>query len=240
MLKKILMISDTHFTKDNTLLFNKINVEKNINLLTQDILNESPDYIFVLGDISQDGSVDSYIRARSYLNNFSCPIYIIMGNHDSNNICTMLSDTIRIEPVIDIDNHRFIAISSYKGSGFDEGFVNHCEMEKISKYFNLNYQNYLIIHHHFIKTGGIIDNWIIDNFDEFCNEVQKFDLKAIFHGHVHNGYIKKLGNTIVYSTPSTCIQFALTKELNLEPIIGYQIVNIMEKSYEQRTVNKKI
>lgn len=31
MSKKILIISDTHFSKDNTLLFNKVDVEKNIN-----------------------------------------------------------------------------------------------------------------------------------------------------------------------------------------------------------------
>ena len=79
MSKKILIISDTHFSKDNTLLFNKFDTEKNIKSLNQDILNEYPDYIFVLGDISQDGTIESYLKAQKYLNNFSCPKQIIMG-----------------------------------------------------------------------------------------------------------------------------------------------------------------
>ncbi|MCE2706853.1 MAG: metallophosphoesterase [Proteobacteria bacterium] len=240
MSKKILIISDTHFSKDNTLLFNKVDTERNINLLTQDIINEYPDYIFVLGDISQDGTTESYLKAQNYLNNFSCPKQIIMGNHDSNNISTVLSDTIKMSPVIDIDNHNFIFLSSYKGEGYDEGFVTNAEIEKIAKYYKPTKQNYLVIHHHFIKTGGIIDNWILDNSDVFCNYVNKFNFKAIFHGHVHNGYVKELGQTKIYATPSTCIQFALTKELNLEPIIGYQVINLMEQSYEQRTITKKI
>jgi Icc protein len=239
MSKKILIISDTHFSKENTLLFNKIDVEKNINLLTQDIFKENPDYIFVLGDISQDGTTESYLKAKNYLNQFSCPKYIIMGNHDSSNISQMLSDSIKMHDVLSIDNHNFIFLSSYKGYGYDEGFLYENEFQKIKNNISSYKFNYLVIHHHFIETNAIIDGAILENKNEFCEFIKDFKVNAIFHGHVHNGYIKELGKTKIYATPSTCTQFALTKKLNLEPIIGYQLINILEQSYEQKTILKK-
>lgn len=245
MSKKLLIISDTHFSKNNSLLFTKVDAEKHINLLRQDIIQEAPEYMFILGDMSQDGTTESYNKVKSFLDNFACPKYIIMGNHDSSNIQYLLSSDIIMCPFLDIDNHRFIFISSYKGINkqginYDEGYVSKTELNKISKYFDSNKQNYLIIHHHFIKTGGIIDNWILDNHEEFCKHIQKFHLKAVFHGHVHNGYKKQLGTIDIFATPSTCIQFALTPKLNLESIIGYQKITLMDNSYEQETINKII
>jgi Icc protein len=240
MSKKILIISDTHFSKDNTLLFNKTDVEKNINLLTQDIFNENPDYIFVLGDISQDGTTESYLKARNYLNHFSCPKYIIMGNHDSSNISQMLSDSIKMHDVLSINNHNFIFLSSYKGYGYDEGFLYENEFQKIKNNISSYKFNYLVIHHHFIETNAIIDGAILENKTEFCKFINNLNINAIFHGHVHNSYKKHLGQTKIYATPSTCIQFALTKTLILEPVIGYQVINIMENSYEQKTISRQI
>lgn len=235
-LKKILLLSDTHFSKNNKLLFNQYDVEKSAEILKRKIFKESPDYIFVLGDISQDGTIQSYIKAKTYLSQFNCLKYIIMGNHDSENIKYMLSNNIRCSDYLDIKEHRFIFLSSYKGLGFNEGYINKHELKKINTYFDSNKMNYLIIHHHFIKTNGIIDEAILENHLEFCQYISNFNIKAIFHGHVHNAYNIKFKNINIHASPSTCVQFALAKELILEPIIGFRVINLLEKKYEQKTV----
>lgn len=235
MSKKILMISDTHFSKNNSLLFNKYDVENSIGKLKDKINLENPDYIFLLGDISQDGSIESYIKVKNFFAQFNCPKYVIMGNHDSEDIKNMLDDKIIRTDYLDIQNHRFIFLSSYKGLGFGEGYISEIELEKIKKYFNSNMQNYLLIHHHFIKTNGIMDKAILENHLHFCEYISKFDIKAVFHGHVHNPYSTALGNIVIYANPSTCVQFALAKTLKLEPIIGFRVINILENGYDQKT-----
>ena len=163
-----------------------------------------------------------------------------MGNHDSNNISHMLSEDIMMHSFVDINQHRFIFTSSYKGAGYNEGLVDQSELNKISTYFEPTKQNYLILHHHFIETGGMIDKYILDNHKNFCEYVQQFAFKAIFHGHVHNAYKKQLNSIDVFASPSTCIQFALSKEANLEPIIGYQTVILKDDEYVQKTNTKII
>lgn len=240
MSKKLLLISDTHFSKNNALLFGYVDVEKNIGSLLKEMQNEKPDYILVLGDISQDGTVESYIRAKEFLLQFSCDKYIIMGNHDTFNINNMLSNEIVMKDHLDIDNHRFIFISSYKGNGADDGFVQKSELDKASELFDKNKFNYLLVHHHFIKTDGIIDTYIMENHLEFCNTISNLPFQAIFHGHVHNSYNTILSGINVHAAPSTCIQFALTKQLQLEPIIGFQTIILKNSSYEHKIFSKTI
>ena len=118
MSNKILVISDTHFSKDNQLLFGKYDVEKSFENIFQDMKTENPDYVLILGDISNDGSIESYQKIKNYLLQLPGYKYAIMGNHDSFNISKMLCDSILMTDFLDIENHRFIFLSSYNCSIF--------------------------------------------------------------------------------------------------------------------------
>ncbi len=236
-MKKICIISDTHFSANNDLLFSKIDVEKNLLIIINKLLVEKPDYLFILGDISQDGSIKSYQKIKLFLDRIDCCKYVLMGNHDSENIQYILSENIIMPDYLDIDNHRFIFISSYRGNNLDDGYVKEEEFNKILSLATIpNKLNYLLIHHHFIKTGGIIDNWIMINHNLFLENIKANNIIAVFHGHVHHGYTKKIKNTYIYAAPSTCVQFALKPELILEPSIGYQIVYLTKDKYDHETI----
>lgn len=238
--EKICIISDTHFSMNNSLLFNYIDVEKNITILIDKINKEFPSRVFILGDISQDGTIESYIRAKYFLNKINCKKYILMGNHDSNNISTLLSDDILMLDYLDLGKHRFIFASSYKGNNCDDGHVTSAEMDKIRTLVNDTKLNYILIHHHFIQANGIIDTWIMDNYQEFSSFVNLLPLQAIFHGHVHNNYRTTYGNIDVFAAPSTCVQFGLTPLLNLEPFIGYQMLYLLKDTYDYKAIIEPI
>ncbi len=240
MSKKILIVSDLHFSENNTLLFKKIDVERNFDILLNGIKHEKPDYIFLLGDISQDGSNASYLKVKAKLDYFACKKFIIMGNHDSNNIQTLLSENIFMEDSLDIYNHRFIFMSSYKGNNADDGYVTDLEFAKAKNLLGHNKLNYLLVHHHFINTNGIIDGSIMENHIQFSNFIINNPINAVFHGHVHNNYNIQLGNTNIYAAPSTCVQFDLKKTLNLTNCIGYQTVTLMDNKYEHKVIIKNI
>ena len=240
MLKKIILISDTHFSKDNTLLFDKYDSEYSFNLLVKKIIIEQPDMIFVLGDISQDGSIESYIKAQQIFNQFNCQKIVIMGNHDSNYIKTIVDNQNTFLDYIDFNDHRFIFLSSIKGDNYNEGFIYEKEINKIKTFFNKEKQNYIILHHHFIKSDSIMDTAIIENHEFFSTFLLNYDITAIFHGHVHNIYSSLLGGINIYANPSTCVQFSKEKTLKTEPIIGYRVIKLFKGKYETKTFTQII
>jgi hypothetical protein len=77
----------------------------------------------------------------------------------------------------------------------------------------------------------------MENHLEFVECLKENKISAAFHGHVHNPYVKKINNIDVYAAPATCIQFALTPELILEPFIGYQKIYLSRGIHEHQTVN---
>ena len=239
MSKKILVISDMHFSQDNELLFGQYDAEQSFALLFQDMKAEQPDYVLILGDISNDGSVESYQKIKNYLLQLPGQKYAIMGNHDSFNISNILCHSILMTDYLDIENHRFIFLSSYKGNGCDDGYLKNSEIKKLQDLFDRNKSNYLVIHHHFIKSNGLIDDYILENHKEFCQTIAELPVKAIFHGHVHNSYCANLGDIHIHAAPSTCVQIELSKELNLLPLVGYQTITLTENNYIQ-FVHEKI
>ena len=128
---------------------------------------EKPDYIFVLSDISQDGTVESYLQMKEFLLQFPCDKYVIMGNHDTFNISNLLSNGIFMKDHLDIDNHRFILYHHIKVAVQMTGLCKKSELSKASELFDNKKSNYLLVHHHFIKTDGIIDTYILENYLEF-------------------------------------------------------------------------
>jgi Icc protein len=236
--KKILIISDTHFSKDNTLLFGKYDVEKSFNRLASKIKQEQPDAIILSGDISQDGSVESYLKMQEYLTELPGHKYYIMGNHDSANISYLNNSTISSPDYVDIDKHRFIFISSYKGIGYDDGLIDDSELNKIKQYALPSGTNYIVVHHHFINADSIIDSYILENKEQFCKLLESHPIAAVFHGHVHNSYVKKLSDIYVYANPSTCVQFAVSSTLKLEPVIGYRVITLDDNRYNTYVYNE--
>ncbi len=233
------MLSDTHFSKDNQLLFNRYDAEKRFILISKQVQAENPDFIFVTGDISQDGTIESYEKAKDFFSKFGCPTYIIMGNHDTCKIEHMLGNNIFMNDHLIVDNNVFIFLSSFKGVGFNEGYINTTELEKINTYAQTNKNNFLIIHHHFIKNDSIMDDVILENHAEFCYDLNKINIDAIFHGHVHHGYHYKVNSIDIYANPSTCVQFAINKLLILENIIGFRVLTLNGDYYESHVNHTK-
>lgn len=232
MVKKIILISDMHLSLDNKLLFNKYNAEACLDHLVSLISLEYPDAIFMLGDLSQDGSVESYMKLKKMLSPFECNIFYVPGNHDSiENIIFLNNKTIKQIDYYDIKLNRFIFLNSILKNS-DSGFLSKKEINKIYLLHNVNYCNHLIIHHHFIPVGGAIDEYMLVNSNEMLELLDSLEISSIFTGHIHNNTTVNYKNIKIHHCPSTCMQFNLSTNLVTTSNIGYRIVKVNEKSIE--------
>jgi Icc protein len=219
-----------HLSFDNELLFNKYNAESCLNHLISLILLENPDVIFMLGDLSQDGSVESYLKLKEMIAPFKCNILYIPGNHDNlDNITSLNSNTIKQVDYFDISSNRFIFLNSHLKNS-DSGFLSQDEINKINSLHDIKYRNHLVIHHHFIPLGAIIDDYMLINSNIILELLNTLNIFSVFTGHIHNNLTVKYKKTKIYHCPSTCVQFNLSMELKTTSKIGYRIVKLNEKT----------
>ncbi len=82
---KIIQISDLHIKKSPNYFHYGIDPRNGFELTLKSILNSKIDFnsFFLTGDISDDGSIESYEYVLRILEKFNKKIYFINGNHDS-------------------------------------------------------------------------------------------------------------------------------------------------------------
>ena len=84
----ILQLSDTHIVPEGTLVSGRLDTSAALARLVERLCRVRDqlgpvDALLVSGDLSDDGSVESYERFRTLVAPLNLPIHVIPGNHDS-------------------------------------------------------------------------------------------------------------------------------------------------------------
>lgn len=237
---KIIQISDTHlFADDESTIFGiKSNITFNNvikKILIEDITDA--DMIFLTGDISQDETEQSYIKAIDSLGKLAIPVYWIPGNHDN---------TFQIESVfknaknfihtrtLSLLNWNFIFLNT-KLDGKDDGYLSPSELlilrDEIEKFSTG--KSVIVMHHHPVKVNTpLVDNYILKNRNEFWKIINGSNVELIICGHVHGDYKLKHKKVTVETSPATCLQWKPgTKDLKIDSRIGYKVYYFDNSNY---------
>lgn len=234
---KIIQITDIHLSQDpKERLFGLVNAEQTFYDVLQAVKSHEPDLVLATGDLSQDGSQESYQRLANYLEQLDCNVYVIQGNHDNpiNFTKYLVAHNIKHEEFLAINHVNFIFLNSYADNN-DNGFIDKRNLLHLTTHLS-NYDNCVpVIHHHFVPLGNFVDGYILTNHQELVSTMAPFAAKIKFciTGHVHNSYLRFIHGIKVYSSLSTCIQFAPMSEIafaNKKP--GFTIYNLQGDNYE--------
>lgn len=217
---RIVQISDIHLfgDKNNALLgVNTLeSFEALFNLLKADNLN--PNMILLSGDLSQDGSKESYIRIADIVNSLNIPIYCVPGNHDDSDMMARVFPRgfVSMQKQIVIDGWQLILLDSHIPRKV-EGYLNENEFDFLENCLKMypNHHAIVVFHHHPIPVGcEWLDKIGLTNAAKFWEFLIPFQqVNFILFGHVHQLHEGEKQNIKYYSTPSTCIQFK-TKSSN--------------------------
>ncbi len=229
---RIIQLSDIHFSKGNQPLFNQVDAKANFMKLIPEISKLQPDLLFLTGDLSQDGSIESYRELQTELAKLNYPKYLIPGNHDNKENFNYLLASVNNYQVeyIDIAGIRFIFVDSCVENS-SSGFISQASLARVTELITgSELNNVLIMHHQFLAVNILADRYMITNAEEVIAFIQQYSLhlKAIFHGHVHNSYQLYIPNTNInsYACPATCLQFDLAQELIINFNIGFRVIDI--------------
>ena len=209
---KLVHITDMHLSKSKETLYKELNPFDSYIEVLSDIKksNWKPDGLIVTGDISNDGSIESYKNAFNEFISLKIPILCIPGNHDcKENLKTCLPQNISSRLQI-ISDWVFIGLDTSQKAN-PSGFLNSNELSTLKTRIEEHCKKNIIIclhHQPVLISSKWIDEIGLENKEEFFEMIEKYkNIKGIFFGHIHQEFNSNLNNIGIYGTPSTCRQF---------------------------------
>jgi Icc protein len=182
------------------------------------------DAVLVSGDLSDDGSEESYRLGRSLLDRFECPVHVLPGNHDDRARLRAAFGLPGVgdEPInytAEVGELRLVLLDS-NVPGQDPGRFGPRDLTWLDERLGEEPERptLLAVHHTPLATG--LPGWDAINLDPLEREAltgvvaRHPQLRAIVGGHLHRIAAGSLGGCPVLSAPSTYLQ--ALPDFNLE------------------------
>jgi len=210
---RIVQLSDCHLFKNPDGKLLGLNTEHSLCEVMDLIEVEQPtmDLVLATGDLSQDGTSESYARFHQHMARFFCPVYWLPGNHDLTDIMGNHQIAERMSPcVIDHGGWHIIMLDSTIRGKVPGNFAE-SELQFLDQALQSSAGKHVLIalHHQPVPVGSAwLDQQIVGNAAEFFKVVDKYtNVKAIIWGHVHQVFETVRRGVKLMSVPSTCVQF---------------------------------
>lgn len=223
----ILQISDTHIVPEGTLVSGRLDTSDALARLitrTSAICDQiGPiDAVLVSGDLSDDGSAESYARFKSLMAPLDLPIHVIPGNHDAREpMRAAFADQMPQDGPLNWDDGvgdiRLIGLDTLvdgQGSGtlcseslsFLETALSRADGSPVL----------LTLHHPPFMSGiRFMDDIGLTNRDAFRDVVASYaGPLRIVCGHIHNMMVSDVAGHIAISAPSPCSTFAYDRRVD--------------------------
>ena len=224
----LIQLSDLHLVPPGKLTSKVLDTNAILEETINEILSKKDyfgqiDGLVVTGDVSDDGSMESYLSAYAKLSKLNVPILVIPGNHDLRDPMRKVfhenvqfsKNSSQFDWVFEIDETLIIGLDTLvEGENF--GFLEEKSLNFLSYQLSNNSGSdlVLLIHHPPIKTGiYFMDQIGLTNTSDLSECLKATDRPIkILCGHVHGVYHGLLGIHPVVSAPSICSAFEFNRQ----------------------------
>lgn len=209
----LVQLSDSHLfaEADSTLL--GMNTRESLERVIDQVLVEQPviDLVIASGDLSQDGTLESYQQFRQMSSRISAPARWFPGNHDEPRIMAeAASQSDLLEPIVDIGNWRITLLDSAV-PGSVPGYLADDQLQLLVASLSEAPERHHLIcfHHHPVPIGcAWMDPIGLRNPDALFAVLERFpQARAVLWGHVHQEFDQMRNGVRLIASPSTCVQF---------------------------------
>lgn len=204
-------ITDLHIGGGSDLV-QGINVRENLRKALYSESVEAADLILLLGDLTDDGSIDGYEFVKSEMERRNKPWFFILGNHDDLKNCFTVFDKQKDCPfkdsydyTFDFEGRHFICIDSSNGKITDDQleWLKTEAAKTEEEVFLLTHYPPCICGHKFMDSRFALKD--IEKIQSVLASIK--NLKYIFCGHYHAKFDVTLpSGQIVHVAPPTQMQ----------------------------------
>lgn len=212
-MQKIIQITDCHLFASEEGKLLGMDTQASLDAVIDKIHSEQDDFDFYLctGDLSQDGSVESYQYLKDLLEKDGKEQFWIPGNHDYRpNMLEVVSEQTEMLSVIKRGKWQFILLDSQvPGSVFGNLAQSQLDLLKSALEADSTSHTLITMHHHPKPMDcKWLDTQQIRNSQALLDMVAKYkNVRVVLWGHVHQDSDKLVDGVRYISTPSTCVQF---------------------------------
>ncbi|MDH4570171.1 3',5'-cyclic-AMP phosphodiesterase [Pseudomonas sp. BN414] len=210
----LVQLSDSHlFAEADGKLLGMETRDSLLRVIDQ-VLREQPriDLVLATGDLSQDGSVESYEAFRDLTAVIPAPARWFPGNHDEvpvmRDVC---AGTAELEPIVDFPHWRLVLLDSTI-AGAVPGHFPAEQLAFLESALEGAGERHVLVsfHHHPVPIGCTwMDPIGVRNPDSLFAVLDRYpQVRALLWGHVHQEFDQVRNGVRLLASPSTCVQFA--------------------------------
>ena len=211
---RVIQVSDCHLFKTEEGRLLGLNTAFSLEKVLELVRAEQPamDLILATGDLSQDGSAESYRHFHEQIGRFGVPVYWLPGNHDLSDVMRNEKTAGEMSPcVVDTAGWRLILLDSTI-RGKVPGRVSAEELDFLRTALASAGDRHVLValHHQPVPIGAAwLDEQKVGNADALWEVLDACPtLRAVIWGHVHQDFSTERKGVALMSVPSTCVQFA--------------------------------
>ena len=223
---RLLQLSDLHMVAPGERVSNVLDTPRLLRTAIDTLLDWMDaigpiDAVLVTGDISDDGSQESYAAAWAELSRLAIRLLAIPGNHDRRSplrsIFADLPGMAGDGPIdwqYDIGNTRIVGLDTLV-EGQSGGRLRPESLDFLGKSIETATQDSMIValHHPPLRTGiRFMDAIGLENADDLVSVIAPCSKSIqVIAGHVHGVYHGSIGQHRVSTAPSVCSAFAMDR-----------------------------
>ncbi|MDX2241758.1 MAG: 3',5'-cyclic-AMP phosphodiesterase [Leptolyngbyaceae cyanobacterium bins.302] len=210
----IAQITDTHLfaTPEKCLL--GLQTQESLQVVLQQIkaLADRPDLLLLTGDLSQDGSAQSYATLQQMIRPLNIPAYWVPGNHDDPAVMAQVLTRSPISPQksFHAGGWHFLLLDT-SVPGCVHGQLSQANLDWLDRELSQSDDEpALIAFHHppfLVGSDWMNDIGLRNANDLFAVCDRHPHVKLVLFGHIHQEFSRHRHGVDYLGTPSTCIQF---------------------------------
>lgn len=212
MAHSFVQISDCHI--DDAEHSMGVNTHQNLARVVEKITTVKSDALLISGDLTDNGTLTSYKKLNELLAPIQSDIFVISGNHDSDNITTVFGDCLFKK--ISLGAWDIVSVDSVQANKISGFLTENTLIELDAELNNSNAKYILIVLHHPIvpMKSTWEDSLSLENPQDLFAILGKHDkIQAVLFGHAHESAEFETQGLKIIACPSTAVQFTNEKRI---------------------------
>lgn len=209
----VAQVTDVHLFADQNQELLGLSTRRSFKVVLEQLLSlqPQPDLLLLTGDLSQDGTFESYVQLQNLLAPLSLPVYWLPGNHDCLNLMQQLLRA-PLSPCKSFEQGgwQFILLDS----AIPEQVYGYLSLETLDALkLQLEIASHLpaliAIHHPPCKINSDwMDAIMLQNREELFAIIDRHpQVKLVIFGHIHQEFSWQRQGVHYLGTPASSIQF---------------------------------